>query len=64
VDISINLNCPDSNKSSNDINRDPSQANAYYLLSIGYGPYHPIYIDFPKHGGRKFRTEWYNSIHG
>lgn len=41
MDISINLKCPDShtsNKSTNDVNYDPSQGNADYLLSIGYGP--------------------------
>ena len=65
MDISVNLKCPDShtpNKSSNNVNCDPSQGNAYYLLSIGYGPYQPTDIDFPKHGERKFRTEWYNSF--
>jgi len=42
-----------------DTNRDPCQGkeNAYYLLSNGFGPYQPKNYDFPKRGGRKFRSE-------
>ncbi|XP_022168058.1 zinc finger MYM-type protein 1-like [Myzus persicae] len=47
-----------------DTNRDPCQGkeNAYYLLSNGFGPYQPKNYDFPKRGGRKFRSEWFISF--
>lgn len=67
MDIVIHVESPNKSRLSEpiiDTNRDPCQGkeNAYNLLMNGFGPYQPMNYDFPKRGGSKFRSEWFNSF--
>ncbi|KAL5237396.1 hypothetical protein ACI65C_004806 [Semiaphis heraclei] len=67
LDIVIHVESPNKSRLSEpiiDTNRDPCQGkeNAYNLLMNGFGPYQPMNYDFPKRGGSKFRSEWFNSF--